>query len=134
VIKDVDNRAAAVILRKQHDAFALAPQGECCGPPSRWWPSCGQVQLSGPLDGAPLQGLAEALLIGFLVPILIWFNPCFSAARSPRIAIAAILLVKIAPPLTLQQEGWCIAFEPPYRWCARAPASRTRGISRRLAR
>ena len=35
------------------------------------WPG----KLSGPLDGAPLQGLAEAVLIGFLVPILIWFDP-----------------------------------------------------------
>src|SRR6185503_5362274 len=74
------------------------------------WPS----RLSGPLDGAPLQGLAEALLIGFLVPILIWFNPVFLGRAIARIAIAAILLVKIATAFTLQQEGWCIAFEPPY--------------------
>ena len=74
------------------------------------WPS----RLSGPLDGAPLQGLAEALLIGFLVPILIWFNPAFLGRAIARVAIAAILLVKIATAATLQQEGWCIAFEPPY--------------------
>ena len=74
------------------------------------WPS----RLSGPLDGAPLQGLAEALLIGFLVPILIWFNPAFLGRAIARVAIAAILLVKIATAVTLQQEGWCIAFEPPY--------------------
>ena len=74
------------------------------------WPS----RLSGPLDGAPLQGLAEALLIGFLVPILIWFNPAFLGRAIARVAVAAILLVKIATAVTLQQEGWCIAFEPPY--------------------
>ena len=74
------------------------------------WPST----LSGPLDGAPLQGLAEALVIGFLVPILIWFDPAFLRRVVIRVAIAAILLVKIATALTLQQEGWCIAFEPPY--------------------
>ena len=73
------------------------------------WPS----RLSGPLDGAPLQGLAEAVLIGFLVPILIWFDPAFLRRTIACVAIAVMLLVKIAAAFTLQQEGWCIAFEPP---------------------
>ena len=73
------------------------------------WPSA----LSGPLDGAPLQGLAEALSIGFLVPILIWFNPAFLGRAVVRIAIVAIVAVKLTAALTLNPEGWCVAFEPP---------------------
>jgi hypothetical protein len=74
------------------------------------WPGA----LSGVLDGAPLQGPAEAVLIGLVVPVLIWLHPAFLGRTLARVAIAAILFIKIGAAVTLQQEGWCIAFEPPY--------------------
>ena len=73
------------------------------------WPGA----LSGPLDGAPLQGLTEAVLIGLVVPMLIWFHPAFLGRAIVRVAVLTLLFVKLAATLTLPQEGWCIAFEPP---------------------
>lgn len=73
------------------------------------WPGT----VSGPLDGAPLQGVAEALLIGFLVPSLIWFDPKFLGRAMARIAIVAIVAVKLMAALALHPEGWCVAFDPP---------------------
>lgn len=69
--------------------------------------------LSGPLDGAPLQGLAEAVLIGLVVPALIWFYRAFLGRAIVRVVVLALLLVKLAATLTLPQEGWCLTFEPP---------------------
>ncbi|MBM4437899.1 MAG: hypothetical protein FJ029_11855 [Actinobacteria bacterium] len=74
------------------------------------WPGT----LSGPLDGAPLQGRIEAILIGLAVPVLIWLHPSFLRLRLARGAIVLVLVTKIAAPFLLTQEGLCIAFEPPY--------------------
>ena len=66
------------------------------------------------LDGAPLNGAIEAILIGVVVPVLIWLHPAFLRRRAARAAIIAIFLTKIIAALLLQQQGWCVAFEPPY--------------------
>ena len=73
------------------------------------WPGA----FSGPLDGAPLQGLGEALAIGFLVPILIWFHPAFLGRTVVRVAVVAILVIKVTAALTVHPDGWCVTFEPP---------------------
>ena len=73
------------------------------------WPGA----LSGPLDGAPLQGLTEAVLIGLVVPVLIWFHPAFLGRAIVRVVVLALLFVKLTATLTLPQEGWCVTFEPP---------------------
>src|SRR4051794_3826139 len=73
------------------------------------WPS----HLGGLLDGAPLDRFSEALLLGLIVPVLAWFNPAFLKHAAARVAIIAILLIKIGAAVAVQQQGWCIAFDPP---------------------
>jgi len=73
------------------------------------WPS----HLSGWFDGAPLDSLAEALLVGLIAPTLLWLHPSFLRKTAVRATIAAILLVKLAAAFALQQDGWCITFDPP---------------------
>jgi len=73
------------------------------------WPS----HISGILDGAPLDRLSESVLLGLFVPVLAWFDPSFLRYRLARLAIAAILLVKIAAIVAIQQQGWWITFTPP---------------------
>ncbi len=72
------------------------------------WPS----RLSGTLDGAPLDTLVEVLLLGLIAPVLAWLHPAFLRSVTARVAVVAILGVKIAAALTLQQQGWCLAFTP----------------------
>ena len=74
------------------------------------WPS----HIAGIFDGAPLDTAAECILVGVVVPALIWLHPSFLRHLLVRAAIVAILLVKLGAALTLQQEGWCITFMPPY--------------------
>lgn len=73
------------------------------------WPS----HISGLLDGAPLDRFSEALLLGLIVPALAWFNPSFLKRATARAAIAAILLIKVAAIFAVQQQGWCVTFNPP---------------------
>ncbi|MEP6783128.1 MAG: glycosyltransferase family 39 protein [Acidobacteriota bacterium] len=42
-----------------------------------------------------------------------WFNPAFLKRTSVRAAIVAILLIKIAAVFAVQQQGWCVTFDPP---------------------
>lgn len=72
------------------------------------WPS----RLSGTLDGAPLDTLAEVLLLGLIGPALAWLHPAFLKSVAARAVVVAILGMKIAAALTLQQQGWCLAFTP----------------------
>jgi hypothetical protein len=73
------------------------------------WPS----HLSGWFDGAPLDSLPEALLAGLIAPALVWLHPSFLRKTAVRAAIAAIVLVKLTAAVALQQDGWCITFDPP---------------------
>src|SRR5688572_26818994 len=73
------------------------------------WPS----RLSGTLDGAPLDTFAEALLLGLIVPVLAWLHPAFLHRFAARALVLAILAVKIAAGLALEQQGWCLVFTPP---------------------
>ena len=73
------------------------------------WPS----RLSGILDGAPLDTLVEVAPLGLIAPVLVWLHPVVPPAcrRSVLVAVA-ILGLKIAAALTLQQQGWCLTFTP----------------------
>jgi hypothetical protein len=74
------------------------------------WPS----HVSGLLDGAPLDRLLEAVLLGLVVPALIWLHPNFLRKRAVRVLMASILLIKIVAAFGVQQSGWCVTFMPPY--------------------
>ena len=80
-----------------------------------WWPLLMLVALAWPsrvlgsFDGLPLNGRVEALLFGIVVPSLLWFDSR-SLQRAPiRVAIVALLAVKIAG-LALTPQGLCARF------------------------
>jgi hypothetical protein len=72
------------------------------------WPS----RLSGPLDGVPLDAVAEGLLIGVVFPALLWFHPTFLKTRLARTAIVVVILLKAFASYALVRDGWCVQFEP----------------------
>jgi hypothetical protein len=74
-----------------------------------WWPS----RLSGVLDGPPLDTIPEALILGLVIPVLVWAHPAFFNRIVPRLIVCLILLVKIGGTFTLQQQGLCLTFAPP---------------------
>ena len=73
------------------------------------WPS----RVSGILDGPPLDTPLEALTLGLLVPVLAWVEPSFLSTVFARILMVTILALKVGAAMTLQQEGWCLSFDPP---------------------
>ncbi len=62
------------------------------------------------VDGMPLDGRAEAVLIGVAVPALWWAHRGFLARPLARILIVALLAIKIAGALLLTQQGLCARF------------------------
>ena len=73
------------------------------------WPA----RVLSPLDGAPLNGRAEALLIGVVLPALWWLDREFLLRRVARTAIIALLALKLAVHLTIPQHGLCARFSTP---------------------
>jgi hypothetical protein len=73
------------------------------------WPS----RLSGVLDGPPLDTRLEAVTLGLIAPVLVWAHPAFLRRPLARALILAIVALKLGAALTLQQQGWCLAFAPP---------------------
>lgn len=72
------------------------------------WPG----HLAGPLDGLPLDGVAEALLFGLVAPVFWWLHPSFLQVRVTRILIIALLIAK-AGSMSLARDGWCVQFDTP---------------------
>jgi hypothetical protein len=91
------------------------------------WPA----RLTGPLDGIPLDGRAEAILVGVVFPALWWFHPTFLTSKFARACIIALLGWNAFCAATLVQDGWCVRFSParpyindqtgpPHAWDVRA--------------
>ena len=72
------------------------------------WPG----HLDGPLDGLPLDRVAEAILLGLTLPLLWWLQPNYLRSRIVRILIVALLIAKAAS-MTLARDGWCVQFDTP---------------------
>lgn len=70
------------------------------------WPS----RLVGPLDGAPLDAHAEAVLAGIVLPLAWILHPRFFAAFTPRILVASLVTWKLGTWLLLTQQGVCATF------------------------
>ncbi len=70
------------------------------------WPA----RLSGPFDGLPLDGTAEAILLGLVPPFVLWLNPGYLRHRVVRGVIVALLVAK-AGSTFLVRDGWCVQFE-----------------------
>jgi hypothetical protein len=70
------------------------------------WPG----RVLSPLDGAPLNGQAEALVIGVVLPVLWWLDGDFLARPVARAAIVALLALKLTTSVVLPQHGLCAHF------------------------
>ena len=83
------------------------------------WPA----RTAGPLDGLPLEGVAEAVLIGVVFPALLWWHPRFLRTRAARGAIVTLIVWKALGAVALVPDGWCVRFEPgrPYVADATSP-------------
>ncbi|HKF65383.1 MAG TPA: hypothetical protein VKB36_02610 [Vicinamibacterales bacterium] len=71
------------------------------------WPA----RISGPLDGLPLDGLIEVVVLGVALPLLWCLHRRFLARRSARTLIVALLIWK-AFSSVLAQGGWCVRVTP----------------------
>lgn len=67
------------------------------------WPS----RLAGPLDGAPLDGAAEAVVIGLVIPALWWVKRESVSIGWVRWAIVVLLAWKAVTGAFLVQQGLC---------------------------
>jgi hypothetical protein len=73
------------------------------------WPA----RTSGLLDGLPLEHtIANAVLVGVVVPSLLCFHPRFLRTRLARGAVVALLACKAIGAAALTPDGWCVRFEP----------------------
>lgn len=72
------------------------------------WPA----RTAGPLDGLPLEGVAKAILIGVVFPILWWWHPRFLHTFAARGLVVALLGCKAFGAIALVPDGWCVRFEP----------------------
>ena len=73
------------------------------------WPG----RLAGPLDGAPLDGPLEALVIGVLLPWLLIANARLLRRPAARALIVTLLAWKAVTGAALTQDGWCLRFTSP---------------------
>lgn len=91
-----------------------------------WWPT----RIPGLFDGAPLDGGAEAVVLGLLVPALCWFHGGFLRGRLGPALIVTLALLRVLDA-QMTTGGWCVRFEPtrplvrdatgrPHSWDVRA--------------
>ena len=79
------------------------------------WPALAVVALAwpsralGPLDGVPLNGRAEALLLGLVVPALLWIHSKALMRPALRVTVVGLVLLK-ASALALTPQGLCARF------------------------
>jgi hypothetical protein len=73
-----------------------------------WWPS----RVTGLLDGAPFDNAPDALVLGLLLPLLLWLTP--EAFRTRRALVVILLLLgwKAFGSAALVHDGWCTRVEP----------------------
>lgn len=72
------------------------------------WPD----RISGPLDGIPLDRVAEAVLVAGVLPALWYLHPGFLRTTRARAFILLLVAWRIAAALLFVQDGWCVRFQP----------------------
>ncbi|HVZ22554.1 MAG TPA: hypothetical protein VG871_15880 [Vicinamibacterales bacterium] len=85
------------------------------------------------LDGAPLDGRVAAIVVGVVVPVLIWLRPEFLRRRLVQAGIVALLAVRIADAALLTPQGLCARFSTtaPFRTSVLTiPIEEPRGLLR----
>jgi hypothetical protein len=74
-----------------------------------WWPS----RFLGPLDGAPLDRPAEAILLGLVLPWLYWLGRDASRTRALRVAVVILIGWKAVTFAAATQQGLCARVQAP---------------------
>lgn len=74
-----------------------------------WWPS----RFIGPLDGAPLDRPAEAILLGLALPWLLWLGREAARTRLLRSAVIILLVWKVTTFAAATQQGLCATVRAP---------------------
>jgi len=83
------------------------------------WPA----RTVGLLDGLPLEHtIANAVLLGVVLPTLLWFHPRFLRAPLARVAVLVLLAWKAFGAATITPDGWCVRFEPQRQLVQDAPS------------
>lgn len=70
------------------------------------WPG----RAIGPLDGVPLDGRVEAIVLGLVLPALWWFDRSVFDLVTARVVVAVLLALKLGSTLALTQGGFCTEF------------------------
>jgi hypothetical protein len=73
-----------------------------------WWPS----KIPGLLDGAPFDNATDAIVLGLVLPVLLWLVPAAFVTRRARILIIVLLAWKAFGAAMFVQDGWCARVEP----------------------
>jgi hypothetical protein len=84
-------------------------------------------------DGLPLDGVAEATLVGVAVPVLWLLAPQFLDWRLVRVGVVSLLVLKMAGSLLLTQQGLCARFltaSPFHNRVLTIPVDEPRGVLR----
>lgn len=68
--------------------------------------------MVGPLDGAPFDNGADAIVLGLVFPVLGWLVPAFLRDRRAQALLIALAAWKVLSSLLLVQDGWCARVEP----------------------
>ena len=74
-----------------------------------WWPA----RFLGPLDGAPLDRRAEAMILGLALPWLFWLGRDAARHRLFRVAVIVLLVWKATTFAAATQQGLCATFRAP---------------------
>jgi hypothetical protein len=72
------------------------------------WPD----RISGPFDGIPLDGAAEAVCVGVVFPALCWLHPRFLTTRLAKLCIVGLLGWRALAGVALVRDGWCVRLAP----------------------
>ncbi|HKU79534.1 MAG TPA: glycosyltransferase family 39 protein [Rhodanobacteraceae bacterium] len=73
-----------------------------------WWPS----RITGLLDGAPFDNAPDAIVLGLLLPVLLWLAPAAFRTRRAQVVVLVLLAWKAFSSSALVQDGWCVRVEP----------------------
>ena len=74
-----------------------------------WWPA----RLAGIFDGAPFDSASDAIVLGLLLPLLLWLMPEVCRDRRAQVLVIALLAWKAFSALTLVQDGLCVRVSAP---------------------
>jgi hypothetical protein len=74
-----------------------------------WWPA----RLAGIFDGAPFDSAPDAIVLGLLLPVLLWLTPEVCRDRRVQVLVIALLAWKAFSSVALVQDGLCVRVSAP---------------------